>query len=151
MLNIFSTLLLLVTIKGTWGEVKLLIAAKCRILSTVSVVLQFHLQTCNLIQSNLIPRKSSVSASTKKANVFRWTRQEVNLRGSSFYTVSTRGTFGLFFQQPCHVSLNIASMDLVSVKLFLSFHYFLLCIWIIWEKFSCFHVLKQQYHVMHKI
>ena len=67
------------------------------------------------------------------------------------FTVSTRGTFGLFFQQPCHVSLNIASMDLVSVKLFLSFHYFLLCIWIIWEKFSCFHVLKQQYHVMHKI
>ena len=67
------------------------------------------------------------------------------------FTISTRGTFGLFFQQPCHVSLSIASMALVSVKLFLSFHYFLLCIWIIREKFSCFHVLKQQYHVMHKI
>ena len=38
----------------------------------IKVVLRFRLQTCNLIQSNLIPRKSSVSASTKKANVFIW-------------------------------------------------------------------------------
>ena len=40
-------------------------------------------------------------------------------KGGSFYNVSLKGFFGKLFTQCCHVSVNIKSVGLVVVELFL--------------------------------